>query len=525
MVAQLNLKKRVQVHGVLSALMAGLFLFLEPLHGAPKQPNIVFILADDLGWQDVGFMGSKWFETPALDKLAGQSLVLNQAYMYPTCSPSRAALLTGEQSFRTGIYTVPVLEKGGAGDNLFSHWTVGLEHTVFAKPLKGAGYKSIHLGKWHIVGPDPLEEMAMPFPFKKKLTQPANGDLSWLPAHLTPEIQRYYPVGRGFDENVGGTWWGDPARGKEKGYRDATGGYVAPYDNPFIVEKKKGEWLSDRLTSEAIDFMERHKDGPFLVNLDFYAPHKPVVVAKESWMKGFMEKPGDPVTGHGMGNAKAKKEIAAYATMVKSIDANVQRIIDFLDKNHLRENTLVIFTSDNGANRPSATELLRGGKGEIYEGGIRVPALINWPGKVVPRVSEVPICAMDYFPTFLELAGVTGYKGTLDGSSLVPLFKDDAGFPGAPLVLAVVQQLQERCLLGDPQGQVEAHPISQRRAHRTLRSGIRHEGKPEHGEGESRNRSDTRPRIECMAEGQPCAASPRFGREGLTMRALNEKIV
>ncbi len=111
-----------------------------------QRPNIIFILADDLGWQDVGFMGSKWFETPNLDKLAEESLIFSNAYMYPTCSPSRAALLTGKQSFRTGVYNVPVLEKGNNQDNIFSRWTVGLEHTMYAEPLKEAGYKSIHLG-------------------------------------------------------------------------------------------------------------------------------------------------------------------------------------------------------------------------------------------------------------------------------------------------------------------------------------------------------------------------------------------
>src|SRR5690606_28782486 len=123
-----------------------------------KRPTIIFIMADDLGWQDVGFMGSKWFETANLDALAKEGVVFNNAYMYPTCSPSRAALLTGKQSFRTDIYNVPVLEQGDDQSNIFSRWTVKKEHTFYAEPLRNSGYFLTHIGKWHVVGPRPYEE-------------------------------------------------------------------------------------------------------------------------------------------------------------------------------------------------------------------------------------------------------------------------------------------------------------------------------------------------------------------------------
>ena len=399
---------------VIACLMVGLSA------GESAKPNIVFILADDLGMQDVGFMGSRYFETPNLDALAEQSLVFNQSYMYPTCSPSRAAILTGKQSFRTGCYTVPVLEKGNGNDNIFSRWTVGAEHPVYAKPLYEAGYKLIHLGKWHIVGPNPDQETALPL--KKKLTQPKNGDLSWLAAHRSPEIQQYYPTGRGFHENVGGTWWGDPARGYDKGYNAPGGGYVAPFKNPFISDKEDDEWLTDRLTSDAIDFMERHKDDPFFVNLHFYAPHRPSIPRNEEWLARFMRKEGDPSTGQGMGGSKKKKEMAAYATMVKSLDENIKRITDYLDQAGLRKNTVIIFTSDNGFNGlQSRNDNLRGAKGYVYEGGLRVPALINWLKTVAPGCCDEPIHGLDFFPTFLELAGISDYEGTLDGDSLAPL--------------------------------------------------------------------------------------------------------
>ena len=387
---------------------------------AETPPNIVFIVADDVGMQDVGFMGSQYFETPNLDALAGESLVLNQAYMYPTCSPSRAAILTGQQSFRTGCYNVPVLERGNAKSSVFSTWTVREEHPVYAQPLSKAGYQTAHFGKWHLVGPWPDKELDLPL--KQKLNQPRNGDMRWLSAHQSSDLQRFYPTGRGFDVNVGGTWWGDPARGYTDGYHAPSGGYVAPFKNPFIEEKEDDHWLTDRLTDDAIDFMKRHEQGPFFVNLNYYAPHRPSVARSKKLLEYFMQKPGDSKTGQGTSEVGDKREIAAYATMVGSVDENVGRIIEFLDKAGLRDNTIVIFTSDNGFNElQSQNDNLRGAKGCIYEGGIRVPALINWPQNVIPSRSEQPIQGLDFFPTFLELAGIADFSGTLDGDSLVPL--------------------------------------------------------------------------------------------------------
>lgn len=386
-----------------------------------NRPNIIFIVADDLGWQDVGFMGSKWFETPNLDKLAEESLVFTDAYMYQTCSPSRAALLTGKQSFRTGVYNVPVLEKGDNKHNIFSRWSVGLEHTMYAELLKKAGYHSIHIGKWHLVGPYPEKELN--YPYDKPLKQPANGNLDWLVNHRSAKIQKYYPKARGFDENVGGTWWGDPARGYKEGYNSESGGYKAPFKNPFIEDKEGDEWLTDRLTDEAIGFIKRNKNEPFFVNLFFYAPHRPTTPRNKAWLQKFMKKAPDSITGQGETNLE---EIAGYATMIESIDKNVKRIFDYLDKEGLRENTILIFTSDNGFNGlQSRTNTLRGAKGTVYEGGIRVPAFVNWKGQVARGISETPICGMDYFPTFLELTQVNDYNGTLDGESLVSLLKGE----------------------------------------------------------------------------------------------------
>jgi arylsulfatase A-like enzyme len=326
--------------------------------------------------------------------------------------------LTGKHSFKIGVYNVPVLEQGSPDDNIFSRWTVGLEHDLYANPLRDAGYKLIHLGKWHIVGPYPEAETN--YPFSQPLVQPASGDMSWVEHHKSAEIQKYYPVGRGFNENIGGTWWGDPARGHVEGYQTSGGGYVAPFNNPFTEDEEEGEWLTDRLTTEAIKFIGRNQDQPFFVNLHFYAPHRPTAQRNTEWFQYFMNKPGDEISGQGI---EHREEMAAYATMVKSIDENVHRIVDCLEERGLRRKTIVIFTSDNGFNGlQSCNRNLRGTKGTVYEGGLRVPAFINWPGHVAPGRTDALIAGVDYFPTFLDLARMQDYdRSQLDGISLCPV--------------------------------------------------------------------------------------------------------
>ncbi len=383
------------------------------------KPNIVFILVDDLGYADVGFNGSVYYETPNIDKLAGEGLVFEYAYMYPTCSPSRAALATGKQSFRTGVYTVPVLERGSDQENIFSRWTVGTEHTMYSEPLAEAGYQAIHLGKWHLVGPYPEKEMQYSWPIKKKLRQPATSDFSWVPYHKQ-HCKQYYPEGRGYLKNIGGTYRGDPAL-EVGGYQSKTGGYFAPFNNPFLPEKNpEDKWLTDYLTTKAIKFMEANKESPFFINLHYYTVHRPLRARSDTLRKKYMDKPSDPKLGQGCGERKPR--YAEYASMIESLDDNIGRIVKFLEQNNLRKNTLIIFTSDNGHNEKcSINHQMRGSKGHIYEGGIRVPAFVNWPGKVKSRRTETPIMAVDFFPTFMDLAGID-YQGVMDGQSFACLF-------------------------------------------------------------------------------------------------------
>lgn len=388
------------------------------------QPNIIFILVDDLGYADVGFNGSSYYETPAIDALAKDGLIIDNAYMYPTCSPSRTALATGKQSFRTGVYTVPVLEKGDDQENIFSRWTVGEEHIMYSQPLAEAGYKSIHLGKWHLVGPYPQEELNAEFPLKEKLKQPEPWDYSWAPYHKSEAAAKYYPRGRGYLKNVGGTYRGDPAL-EIDGYKGPTGGFFAPFNNPFMLEKNpKDNWLTDHLTTEAIDFMDEHKASPFFINLHYYTVHRPLRARSKELFEKYMNKPGDKLTGQGLDTKPRLKILEAeYATMIESLDDNVARLVEFLETNGLRDNTLIIFTSDNGQNGRS-NDLLRNSKGYIYEGGIRVPTFVNWPGQINARRTHVPVMVTDYFPTFMDLAGIN-YTGPLDGESFTPLFKQD----------------------------------------------------------------------------------------------------
>ncbi len=406
---------------ILFTLLAPVISCIQLTATAAEKPNIVFILVDDLGYSDVGFNGSTYYETPAIDALANSGLVLEYAYMYPTCSPSRTALFTGKQSFRTGVYTVPVLEKQTDQESIFSRWTVGREHIGYSQPLAEAGYKMIHLGKWHLVGPYPSEELKMKFPLKEKLKQPNPWDFSWVEHHKSEEIAPYYPRGRGYLRNVGGTYRGDPAL-EVGGSKSETGGYFAPFSNPFLETNPKDRWLTDHLTTEAIKFMDEYKDSPFFIDLHYYTVHNPLRARSEELYQKYMDKPGDPVIGQGIGNKKANH--AKYATMIESLDDNVQRIVDFLDQNGLRENTIIFFTSDNGQNG-GANNLMRGYKGYIYEGGIRVPAMVNWPGKVQPKRSRTPVMVTDYFPTFMDLAGID-YDGVIDGLSFTDLFDGES---------------------------------------------------------------------------------------------------
>ncbi|MFR9503745.1 MAG: sulfatase [Rikenellaceae bacterium] len=388
------------------------------------RPNILFVFVDDLGYADVGFNGSTYYETPNIDSMAKRSVIFENSYTYPTSSPSRTALLTGQQSFRTGVYSVPVLEQGDSTESMFSRWTVTTDHPFYSQQLAEAGYQNIHLGKWHVVGPYPDEELSADYPFEKALKQPSPEDFSWAPRHKSDDIKlKYYPEGRGFVKNVGGTYRGDPAL-EVGGYQSATGGYIAPFSNPFIEPKSDDEWLTDRLTDEAIEFMSENRDEPFFINLHYYTVHAPHVKRNDELFEKYLNKEGDPVLGQGVATGNYMNSYAKYASMIESLDDNFGRLMAFLKESGLDKNTIVVFSSDNGY-AMGANNKMRGKKALIYEGGVRVPTFIYWADNVKARRVETPISLLDFYPTFLDVCGVKNYEGVLDGQSVKPLLTED----------------------------------------------------------------------------------------------------
>lgn len=335
-----------------------------------RRPNIVFVLVDDLGWRDVGYMGSSYYETPNIDRLARQGMVFTAAYSNaPNCAPTRASLMTGQYGPRHGIYTVGTSERGRTQDRALipipNRETLPAEALTIAEVLGSGGYVSASMGKWHLGDP------------------PTHG-----------------PVAQGFTVNVGGDHAGSPPS------------YFSPYENPYLADGPEGENLTDRLTTEALAFMEANQDRPFFLYLPYFAVHTPLQ-GKPEVVEHYRRKGGSQ-----------GQDVPVYAAMVESVDRGVGRILAKLDELGLAENTIVVFTSDNGGHGNSTSnEPLRGSKGMLYEGGVRVPLAVRWPRKVSPGSQNgTPVISLDFFPTLLEAAGVGSPAGhLLDGQSLMPL--------------------------------------------------------------------------------------------------------
>lgn len=365
----------------------------------PERPNIVVILADDLGWGDVGHArpDSTYFETPHIDRLARQGVRFTQAYAAAAnCAPSRAALLTGQYYPRQPVYTVgsgsPDPERETRLVPPPNRETLPLEKVTLAEALRSAGYHTAFLGKWHL------------------------GD----PPEAGPEQQ-------GFDLNVGGYATGRP---------DWPGGYEQPENNPFIDDCGASRThLTDCLAERAVRFIESHRDGPFYLQLSHYAPHSPLA-APRSLIARYLRK--EPPAGH-----LDRELTAVYAAVVRKLDSSVGRVLAALDRLELTRSTIVIFTSDNGgqggyhADRgfPDLTSNapLRGGKAMYYEGGLRVPLVIRWPGGgLSPGTRSEPVLGIDLYPTLLRAAGVDPPPDhPLDGVDLLPRLRDPAAAPPA----------------------------------------------------------------------------------------------
>ena len=358
--------------------------------GSPHRPNVVFILVDDLGWSDLGVQGSRFYETPNIDRLAEQGLRFLNAYASaPVCSPTRAALLTGKHPARLQMTDwIP-------GDNPLDRPLMGpaglkalpLEEITLAEALRAEGYATFLAGKWHLGG---------------------NG---------------YSPENQGFDFNHGGVGLGRPP-----------GGYYSPYRNPALADGPEGEYLTDRLTDEALSFIDANQDRPFFVFLPYYAVHTPLQGA-DRHIQRFARRletlaPGDvpEQRPEHEGWTKQRQDNIEYASMIHALDENLGRIVARLHDLGLAGRTYVIFTSDNGgrATLPAGGDAtsnlpLRAGKGWLYEGGIRVPLIVKGP-RVINATSEALVVSTDYYPTILELVGAELLTGQhLDGISFAPV--------------------------------------------------------------------------------------------------------
>ncbi|UOY05780.1 sulfatase [Muricauda sp. SCSIO 64092] len=334
-----------------------------------ERPNVVFIMVDDLGWKDVGYMGGDFFETPNIDKLATEGMVFTNSYAgAANCAPSRACLMTGQNTPRHGIYTVSPSTRGKAKDRRLiptkNTDSLQLEMFTMAEMFKQAGYTTGTFGKWHL-GKDPTLQ--------------------------------------GFDVNVAGDLRGNPGKN----------GYFSPYNVANLEDGPEGEHLTDRLTSEAIKFLNTNKATPFFIYVPFYSVHTPIL-AKKELIEKYKSKTNN-----------LKNINPTYAAMVETMDINVGRLLSEIKKLNLDKNTIIVFTSDNGGIRYIARQdPLRAGKGSYYEGGTRVPTIIKWHGKIKPNSNtNVPIVNMDFFPTFQEIVKVSLPNKTLDGKSILPILK------------------------------------------------------------------------------------------------------
>ncbi|NJB86058.1 arylsulfatase A-like enzyme/fibronectin type 3 domain-containing protein [Lewinella marina] len=328
-------------------------------------PNVVLIVADDLGWADLGFMGNDLYHTPNLDRLSEQSVAFTDAYAAASnCAPSRAAMMTGRYAVYNGVYTVSPSDRGDERTRRLIPVTNqdfpadSLE--LLPAYLKRHGYRTANLGKWHL-GQDPTTQ--------------------------------------GFDVNVAGGAMGNPQ-----------GSYFSPYRLPSIEQGPEGEYLTNRLGDEAIRFLRESSTAPFFLYLPFYSVHTPI------------QAPDTTVARYLARGDLADKQQATYAAMVETLDRNVGHLLDEIDRLGVAENTIVIFTSDNGGvDKISDQAPLRAGKGAYYEGGTRVPLLVRWPGKIQPRRDTTPVVNLDFYPTLASLTGLPQPRQRLDGSDLSDL--------------------------------------------------------------------------------------------------------
>jgi arylsulfatase A-like enzyme len=394
---------------ILLVLAAGLFHMPHRAEEGPRPLNVIFFLADDLGWRDLGSYHSPFYETPHLDALAAGGMKFTQAYSASqVCSPTRAAFLTGKYPARlaaTDWFGAPGPEAPRwKKQNVMLlpasyHDQLSTNEFTLAKAFKEAGYAAYFLGKWHLGG------------------------------------EGSTPLDHGFDVNIGGTHRGGPyGRGR----------YFHPFDLPNI-ESSPGDYLPVRLAEEAINLIEQAGEKPFFMFYSFYSVHTPLMTRPELQSKyeakaAMIEHEGPRFLPEPPRQARQAQDHAVYAGMVEAMDSAAGMIIEALERMNLSDRTVIVFTSDNGGlstseGSPTSNLPLRAGKGWFYEGGIRVPLIVHWPGLTQPgSATHTPVITTDFYPTLLEMAGLPLRPGQhLDGLSLAPLLRQSAVLPERPL--------------------------------------------------------------------------------------------
>lgn len=371
---------------------------VERVHAQDRQPNMVVFLVDDLGYMDIGANNPECFyETPHIDGLAASGMRFTDGYAAnPVCSPTRYSLMTGKYPSRVDATNFFSGRRGGTFRPAPLNDHMPLEETTLAEAVKKQGYATFFAGKWHL-----------------------------------GSSEEYYPQNRGFDINIGGYSRGGPYTGKK---------YFAPFDNPQMkVESPPGDHLPARLARDTANFIKEHADQPFLAYLAFYSVHTPLMGrpdlvekyrAKAALIDGEEFADEEQVFGDKPRKVRILQKHAVYAAMVEAMDQAVGHVLAQLRESGLEDETIVVFTSDNGGlstseGSPTSNLPLRGGKGWVYEGGIREPWLIRYPGVTQPgAVSAQPICSIDLFPTLVAAAGGPP-SPAVDGISLLPALRGE----------------------------------------------------------------------------------------------------
>jgi len=368
-----------------------------------SRPNIIFILLDDFGWRDLACYGSSFYETPNVDRLAAESMRFTDAYAScPVCSPTRASVVTGRYPATVGITNwIAGAPVGKLLSVPYLHYLPCSERTV-ATALREADYATWHVGKWHLGGGE------------------------------------YAPDHHGFDVNIGGCEAGSPGRG----------GYFSPWSIPALQDASvpDGTYLTDHLTDEAIRLIRTEDNKPFFLHMSYYTVHTPLQ-AKDEYMRKYRAKAeamgldkvttfedGDHFPCEHKRDQRIRRRLLqsdpVYAGMIQSMDENVGRLLEAVGEAGLAENTIIMFTSDNGGlatseGSPTCNAPLAEGKGWMYEGGTREPLIVKWPGVTTPgSVCRVPVTTPDFYPTMIEMAGLDpAQEPQVEGVSIAPLLR------------------------------------------------------------------------------------------------------